>query len=475
MLCFNLKVFGLLCTKKKMNMKNFKVLLATLSIAALSLASCSKNDDEPEIIEPAAPETIPSNITATKTLTADRVWILKGETHVVAPAVLKIEAGTVIKSDVSSKGALVVDKGAKIEAIGTPEKPIVFTSGRPVGERNPGDWAGITIIGNATTNRTSISNVEGGVTGTFGLGNADNESSGTLKYVRVEYAGVAFSSNSEVNALSFYAVGSGTILDHIQVSYAKDDAFEFFGGTVNGKYLIAYGTSDDDFDFDFGYSGKLQFCVSYKLANYSDKADQSNGIECDNEGTVPANGPSGPITKPILSNFTFVGTNGNDEATSTNNFAARFRRGTRFALHNSVMLGYKLAGFSIESSYTAADYLSGAATFKNNLVHAVANPYNSGDAGAQGVITAVAMKSKAESEGCVTLAAATDAGLKAPFTATLPDLMPNVGSQALAGTWVSPEATNSGFFTTVTYRGAFSATDNWAAGWTNFNPGQKVY
>ncbi|RZK55919.1 MAG: cell shape-determining protein MreB [Pedobacter sp.] len=454
-------------------MKNFKVLLATLSIAAISLASCSNNDDEPVIVEPAAPETIPASVTANKTLTADRVWILKGETHVVSPAVLTIEAGTVIKSDVSSKGALVVDKGAKIEAVGTVDKPIVFTSGRPVGERNPGDWSGITIIGNAPTNRTSISNVEGGVSGTFGLGTASTESSGTLKYVRIEYAGTAFSSNSEVNALSLYAVGSGTTLDHIQVSYAQDDAFEFFGGTVNGKYLIAYGTKDDDFDFDFGYSGKLQFCVSYKLANYSDKADQSNGIECDNEGTVPATGPSGPITKPILSNFTFVGTNGNDEATSTNNFAVRFRRGTRFALHNSVLIGYKLAGFSIESSYTAADYVAGTSTFKNNLVHAVANPYNSGDAGAQGVITAAAMKTKAELEGSVTLTAATDAGLKAPFTATQPDLVPNTGSQALAGTWVSPDG--SSFFTAVTYRGAFSGTDNWSAGWTNFNPGQKVY
>lgn len=454
-------------------MKNFKVLLATFSIVAIMMSGCKKNNDEAEIIEPAAPETIPTTISANKTLTNDRVWILKGETHVLSGAVLTVDAGTIIRSDVSSKGALVIDKGARIEAVGTVDKPIVFTSGRPVGERNPGDWAGITIIGNAPTNRTSIGIVEGGVTGTFGLGTVVNDNSGTLKYVRIEYAGVAFSTNSEVNALSLYAVGNGTTLDHIQVSYAQDDAFEFFGGTVNGKYLVAYGTKDDDFDFDFGYAGKLQFCVSYKLANFYDAADQSNGIECDNEGTVPTTGPSAPITKPVLSNFTFVGTNGNDAVGSTNNFAVRFRRASRFALHNSVLLGYKAAGFSIESSYTAADYLSGAATFKNNLVHAVANPYQSFDASAQGVITSAAIKTKAEAEGSVTLTAATDANLKAPFNATAPDLMPNTGSPALAGTWISPD--NSSFFTTVTYRGAFSATDNWMATWTNFNPGQKVY
>ena len=460
-------------SKQNLNMKNFKVLFASLSILAVTMSACKKNNGDPIVEEPAAPETIPSNVTANKTLTADRVWILKGETHVQSGAVLTVEAGTVIKGDLSSKGALVIDKGARIEAVGTVDKPIVFTSGRAAGDRNPGDWSGITIIGNAPTNRTSTSNVEGGLTGTFGLGTVANDNSGTLKYVRVEYAGTAFSSNSEVNAISLYAVGNGTTLDHIQVSYAKDDAFEFFGGTVNGKYLIAYGTSDDDFDFDFGYSGKIQFAVSYKLSGFFDAGDQSNGIECDNEPTVPAAGPSGPITKPILSNFTFVGTNGNDNPGSTNNFAARFRRGTRFILNNSVLLGYKAAGFSLESSYTAADYVSGAAIFKNNLVHAVANPYQSFDAGAQGVITSAAIKTKAETDGNVTLAAVTDAGLKAPLTATAPDLMPNAGSAALAGTWVSPDG--SSFFTAVTYRGAFSTTDNWTTGWTNFNPGTKVY
>jgi hypothetical protein len=452
-------------------MKNYKFLLTSLCAGVIALSSCSKDSDGDPIIEPVAPGAIANNITTNTTLTADRVWVLTGETHVKSGAVLTIEAGTIIKSDVAQKGALVIDKGARIEAVGTAAKPIVFTSGKAVNERNPGDWAGITIIGNAPTNRTAESNVEGGVTGVFGLGNAPTDNSGTLKYVRVEYAGVAVSANSEVNALSFYAVGSGTTLDHIQVSYAKDDAYEFFGGTVNGKYLIAYGTSDDDFDFDFGYTGKLQFGVSMKRPELADAADQSNGVECDNENPVPAT-PSSPRTRPVLSNFTFVGTNGATGEAATHNFALRYRRASQFVLNNSILIGYKVGGFVVESALTASDYVAGNSSFKNNLVHAVANPYNAGDAGALSVITAAGIKTKAEAEGCVTLASATDAGLKAALNLTAPDFLPNAGSPALAGTWVAPAAD---FFTVVTYRGAFSGTDNWMANWTNFSPNTTVY
>jgi hypothetical protein len=452
-------------------MKNYKFLLTSLCAGVIALSSCSKDDDGDDVIIDPVAGTIANSIKTNTTLTSDRVWILSGETHVESGAVLTIEAGTVIRSNVAQKGALVIDKGARIEAVGTADRPIVFTSGKDASQRQPGDWAGITIIGNAPTNRVAVGIVEGGVTGTYGLGTAPADNSGTLKYVRVEYAGVAFSSGSEVNALSFYAVGSGTTLDHIQVSYAKDDAYEFFGGTVNGKYLIAYGTSDDDFDFDFGYTGTLQCGVSMKRPELADSQDQSNGVECDNESTVPAV-PSTPLTRPVLSNFTFIGTNGATGELSQHNFALRYRRASQFVLNNSILLGYKAAGFSLESSQTATGYVAGNSSFKNNIVHAVANPYNSNDASAQGVITSAAMKTKAELEGCITLANVADAGLKAPFNLTAPDFLPNAGSPALLGTWVAPAAD---FFTVVTYRGAFSGTDNWMAKWTNFNPNAQVY
>lgn len=452
-------------------MKRIKLFTLLIS-GAIALASCGKNDD-PEPIVVLQPEVIPAEITSSITLTSDRVWILRGASYVKSGGVLNIQAGTIIKSDVAQKGALVIDKGGRIEAIGTADKPIVFTSGRAVNDRNPGDWSGITIIGRATTNRTSTGNIEGGLNGTFGLETMDNDNSGTLKYVRVEYAGLSVGVGDEVNSLSFYAVGSGTTLDHVMVSYAKDDAFEFFGGTVNGKYLISYGTSDDDFDFDNGYSGKLQYGVVLRLPDYVDVNDAGNGIECNNESSIPPAGPSLPLTNPKISNFTFIGTNGLAGEKEQHNLAARFRVATRFALNNSILLGFKKGGLGIESGQTAQAYLDGNATFKNNLVHAVTAPYKVGDASAQALLSNTAVQTKAESQGCVTLATSTAAQLGNPFNFTSPDFKPQVGSPALSGTWVSPDG--SAFFTSVTYRGAFAASDTWANGWTNFNPNVAVY
>lgn len=445
-------------------------LFALLVLGVIGMAGCGKDDPAPDpVLEPGI---VPAEITTSTTLTSDRVWILKGASYVKSGGVLNIQAGTVIKSDVALKGALVVDKGGRIEALGTAENPIVFTSGRPVNERAPGDWAGITLIGRATTNRTSTGIIEGGLNGTFGTETVDNDNSGTLKYVRIEYAGQSVGIGDEVNSLSLYAVGSGTTLDHIQVSYAKDDAFEFFGGTVNGKYLVSYGTSDDDFDFDYGYSGKLQFGVVLRLPDYVDAGDAGNGIECNNESSIPAGGPSLPYTHPKLSNFTLVGTNGATGEKEQHNLAARFRVATRFALNNSILIGFKKGGFGIESGQTAQAYLDGNATFKNNLVHAVTATYKIGDASAQALLTAATTQAKAELDGCVTLQTAAAAQLANAFNLTAPDFKPQAGSPALSGTWVAPAAD---FFTAVNYRGAFGAADNWMASWTNFNPNAKVY
>lgn len=446
-------------------------LLSLLVVGIVALAGCGKDDPAPEpVLEPG---TIPAEITSSITLTSDRVWFLKGASYVKSGGVLNIEAGTIIKSDVTQKGALVIDKGGRIEALGTAERPIVFTSGRAANDRNPGDWAGITIIGRATTNRSSVGNIEGGLTGTYGLETIDNDNSGTMRYVRIEYAGVSVGLGDEVNALSLYAVGSGTTLDHIMISYAKDDAYEFFGGTVNGKYLISYGTSDDDFDFDNGYNGKLQFGVVLRLPEYVDVTDAGNGIECNNESSLPTTGPSLPLTNPRISNFTFAGTNGATGEKELHNLAARFRVATRFALNNSILIGFKKGGLGIESGQTAQSYLDGTSVFKNNLVHAMTAPYKIGDASAQALLTAVTTQTKAEANGCVTLAASADAKLGSPFNLTSPDFKPQAGSPALSGTWVSPDG--STFFTSVNYRGAFSSTDTWANGWTNFNPNAATY
>src|SRR5690606_24538277 len=200
-----------------------------------------------------------------------------------------------------------IEPGAKIMANGTENNPIVFTSGKAVGDREPGDWGGIILLGKAPTNRgtASLPSIEGGVGRTYG-GTDPEDNSGVMRYVRIEYAGIAAQPNSEINALTFGGVGSKTVIEHIMTSYANDDAYEFFGGTVSPRYLVAYATADDDFDFDFGYSGSIQYAVSLRDPKFVDPGDAGNGIECDNDG----NGTDAtPNTHPVLSNLTIIGPN----------------------------------------------------------------------------------------------------------------------------------------------------------------------
>jgi hypothetical protein len=438
--------------------------LALVALAVAAMTSCSKNDDEDDIIAPPTNpnETILSGtLSANKTLTADKTWTLKGYVYVPNGVTLTIEAGTTIKSDKTEKGALCIERGGKIQANGTVDKPIVMTSGQDAGARNPGDWGGLIILGNAPTNRTSTPVIEGGLDRVYGGTNA-NDNSGTLKYVRIEYAGIAAFPGSEINGLTLGGVGSGTTIENVQIVYGNDDAYEFFGGNVNAKYLVAYGTADDDFDFDFGYTGKIQFAVALRDPSFVDNGDAGNGIEADNDGSGTA---ATPYTRPVLSNFTFVGPNNATGTAANHNFGNRWRRAVRFVLRNSILMGWQKGGFSIESDGTANDYSAagGTSEFKNNLVHAVADPYRvSGLTTA--TLTAAAIRTKAESEGCKTYANAADIKLTSPFALTAPNLLPATGSDALAGaSFTGLDA----FFATTTYVGAFGTT-NWLASWTRF-------
>lgn len=395
-------------------------------------------------------------------------YTIKGYVYFTAGFTLSIPKGTILKSDVSQKGALIIERGARVEAFGTAQDPIVFTSGKPAGQRTRGDWGGIILLGNAPTNRplSPAPLIEGGVDRRYG-GNIANDNSGTMRYVRIEWAGIAAEPGSEINGLTLGGVGSGTTLEYIQVSYGNDDAYEFFGGTVNAKYLVAYASSDDDLDFDFGYTGKIQFAIAQRRPEIAD-TDAGNGIEADNDGTGTT---ATPYTKPVLSNITWIGPNG-DAATQANlNFANRWRRAVRFEVHNSIMMGFPKGGFSMESAATADAYNTDASLFKNNLVHALADPYKV-DATAGGVITAAAVKAKAEANGSITYPSANDIMLEAPFNWETPNYSPKAGSPALAGAVFS--GLDAAFFTTVSHRGALGAT-NWLTGWANFTPQTNTY
>lgn len=440
-----------------------KKFLSMLAIAAVVVATgCSKSDDGDEGTAP-TDTVIQGNITGNKTLTADKKWTLKGYVYVLDKATLTIEPGTVIVGDVDVKAALCVERGGKLIAEGTAAKPIVFTSGKPAGSRAPGDWGGIVLLGKAKTNRSATPVIEGGLDRPYG-GSDDTDNSGSLKYVRIEFAGIAAFAGSEINGLTLGGVGSGTTLENIQVSYGNDDGYEFFGGTVSGKRLMTYACSDDDFDFDFGYTGKIQYGVVIKDPNTVDNGDDNNGIECDNDGSGTT---TALLTRPNLSNFTFVGPN-NASNNAKHKYGNRFRRATRFSLRNSILMGYNAGGFVMESNETAQAYVDGNSVFKNNLVHAVVKPY----IGVAAIITDAAVQTKAETtDGCITYTDAANIKLTAPFNVSAPDVTPATGSPALTGADFSGM---DSFFETTTYRGAIGTT-NWIQGWTSFTPKTNNY
>ena len=463
-------------------------------LSSLAITSCVKVDVGDDVGPGTGHNTGDPNETKVLEGTIDQsvtlqkgTFTLKGYVYVNNGAILTIEPGTIIKSDVSEKGALIVERGAKLIAEGTETEPIVFTSGKPSGERAPGDWGGIILLGNAPTNRPTSPApiIEGGVNRPYG-GTDAADNSGILKYVRIEFSGIAAEPGSEINGLTLGGVGSGTTLENIQVSFGADDAYEFFGGTVNAKNLIAFGTYDDDFDFDFGYTGNIQFGVS--LRDKPSDTDQANGIECDNDGT---GSDASPRTNPHLSNFTFVGPYDTTGSSSNHGFSNRWRRATQFHLNNSILLGHRKAGFSMESAATVTDYLTaGNSEFKNNIIAVYTKPVNVDSAAARAITSgypanpmssedrsamineAIAIvKAKVEAEGNAILDSREAVQLTDPFNFSNPNFLPLAGSPVMNGTNYSGM---DGFFTNVSYRGAFGDTD-WTLGWANFNPKGSSY
>jgi hypothetical protein len=368
-----------------------------LSVLAISLlfTSCEKNlggGDGP--INVPSSTTLTGSINSTTTLTSDKVWTLKGYVYITDGAKLIIQPGTKIISDIAEKGALCIERGAQLIAEGTQLKPIVFTSGKPEGQRAPGDWGGIVILGRATTNRSSEPTIEGGIGRPYG-GTNDLDNSGVLKYVRIEYAGIAALPNSEINALTLGGVGSGTVIENVQTIYANDDAFEFFGGTVNAKNLYAFATADDDFDFDFGYRGSVSFSIAKRDPQFVDNGDAGNGVECDNDGTGSS---AQPFTHPKLSNMVIVGPNETGSLTN-HNLGLRWRRATQFTITNSVIAGHMKGAFSLESNETATFYKDNISKFENNQIGSFDSTLNFKSTST--LFTATEMKTKALSQGNV--------------------------------------------------------------------------
>lgn len=248
--------------------------------------------------------------TISTSLTTGTCVLLTGSVFVGSGATLTFPAGAQVYAD--SGAALFILKGGKINATGTASNPVVFTSAQPQGTRASGDWGGIVIIGNAPTNQPAKS-TEGAFPQTYGgpSSNVSDDNSGVLSYVRIEYAGYAVTTNSELNCLSLYAVGSGTTLDHIQCHMGRDDSFEIWGGRANAKFLLSTGCADDDFDFDEGYVGKMQFLIAIRYGgNAGAGSTDPRGFEWNGTCNAPcsnAGGASSEYSTVKIANMTLIG------------------------------------------------------------------------------------------------------------------------------------------------------------------------
>jgi hypothetical protein len=324
------------------------------------------------------------SIITNTTWTSNNVYLLNGLIYVSNNATLTIEPGTVIRG-VSGNASLIVTRGAKLIAEGTQCNPIVFTSNQAPGSRTPGAWGGVIILGKAKHNLGTNNLIEGLVNTdarNFHGGTDDADNSGILKYVRIEYSGFQLSANNEINGLTMGSVGNGTTIFAVQVSFNDDDAFEFFGGSVNAKYLVAYKNKDDDFDTDNGYSGTVQYALGIKDPNISD-VSQSEGFESDNSST----GIAGqlPKTSAKFYNVTQIGgfrcasnADASGVAPSTlflHRRGARVRRNSDLKIVNSILMNNWRGLFADDAVVGAnatqpvtVNYNEDSAVFRNNII-----------------------------------------------------------------------------------------------------------
>lgn len=441
--------------------------------------------------------TLQGRISADTTLRKGNTYILKGLVYMVNNKTMTIEAGTVIKGAFTGNdvAALIITRGARIMAQGTATDPIVFTSASP----NPqsGDWGGIVLCGKAPINASfngtqGLFEVEGGVNNAQGDGLAGSgdavastpvadDNSGVISYVRIEYAGYAFQPDKEINSLTMAAVGSGTTIDHVQTIYAKDDAFEWFGGTVNCKYLVAWKTQDDDFDTDNGYSGKVQFGLIVRDSSIADISN-SEAFESDNNasGTTAT-----PKTSAIFSNVTAIGPRAglNNSGNPLFLAGAQVRRNTAISIVNSIIMGWPtgifvdaVTGVPVDNNIADSSLRIRFTTLAGNTVAiryraSTSSPTGWNDAAAQAWFTNPYF-------GNNILANTSDAKLIQPFNYQAIDPTPFAGSNGyqpiVAGASFAASTDSrltDPFFTPVVFRGAIApagAESTWWKGWTQF-------
>jgi hypothetical protein len=411
---------------------------------------------------------VQGSITQNTTWVASNVYVLRGAVFVRSGVTLTIRPGTLIAGEFATNGTLVIAQGGKINAAGTAAAPIVFTSDQPTGpptwpsdDRFRADWGGLIINGFATINIPGgIAFGEGG-TGRYG-GSNDNDNSGTLRYVRVEYAGTEFSPDNELNGIAFQGTGRGTTVEYVQVHMNLDDGIEMFGGTTNLKYIVLTNIADDSLDYTDGWRGKVQFGVIQQRA---DDADQ--GFEFDNNGE---NNDLLPRSNPTIYNVTLIGDNtsvwGNES-----DHGMLIREGTAGKIFNCIVLDFREDGIRVDQDATITQAFQGNLVLGNTIVFGNGNNF---DSDAQLILAA----------GLWPNIRVINPRIRAPHNWTNPDFRPRPNSPAVDGRVpVALVPQNDSFFTQTAFIGAMGplATDDWTKnpvkwttseqGFTNFLPG----
>ena len=448
-----------------------------------------------------AASTITTDITASRTFYADTAYTLKGFIHVANGAVLTIQPGTKVYGDYNTLGsALMIMKGAKIQAVGTAAAPIVFTSSRAAGQRQPGDWGGLLLVGNAPNNRSGVVNVEG--TGTDGNtvvggknytvqyngGNVPTDNSGTLQYVRVEFAGFAPLQDQEFNAFTFAAIGSGTRASYLEALDGLDDSYEFFGGGFDIDHLVAFETADDMFDMSEGWSGRMQFLVGINTVQLTPRTGAGfysvdlEGIEndgCNGTGcTLGFN--STPFTIPLVANFTLIGCGQASCMGASGGHGLMLRRGTGGYYVNGVVARWSTDGISLRDQATydragATPTPSATADLQlKNIFFAETNGKLFQTPANQFELDSTANNLKLSTSTAASVFTTIPAVGTAPTDINAFDFTPAANSPIATGgltAFTGAIATKAGTFVTATpYQGAVApgGGNKWWAGWTTY-------
>jgi hypothetical protein len=421
-----------------------------IAVAASAAATVHTQQNVPGLDKPVV--VVSGEITGTADWTSNNYWVLRGAVFVRDGATLNIQPGTRIVGESGSVGTLIVERGGTLNAIGTREQPIVFTSDQPVGRRARGDWGGLIINGRAPVNLEGGEGVGEADTGVYG-GTDPEDDSGSLQYVRVEFAGTEFSPDNELNGIAFQGVGRGGKYDYLQVHMNKDDGVEFFGGSADIRHVVLTNIGDDSLDWTFGWNGRVQYVV---VSQRGDDADA--GIEADNN---EFNNELLPRAAPTIYNVTFCGDpDRNEGAESVRGWL--LRRGTAGELRNFVIQGFKNVGLEVNGSSSLREAAAGTLRLSNGAIF---------NTGANGSAHAPAPTLALINNGTFpAIRLGQDPGITDCHNHAAPNWRPR-SIDTLAGGQLTPATPpNDGFFEVTTFIGALAADpeQDWTAGWTSY-------